>query len=317
MSKVSKINTVLGPISPSEMGKTLMHEHIMFGFGGWYANSTLTPFDRAACIKKSLGIAEKLKAHGVDTVIDVTPNDCGRDPEVLREISERSGMHIICSTGLYSEADGAPGYFKFRQMFTGNAIEEIQELFQTEIIQGIGNTGIKPGVIKVATGDGIISSYEEMVLKAAAKTHKDTGIPIITHTGGAATMGIEQTDLLISEAANPKRIVIGHISGSSDIEYHLAIIEKGVSIGFDRLGLTAYTSGDATIASILGLIGIGKQDRIMLSHDVIWYFLGQNPIDPSPTYIFDNVIPRLKKAGITDDKIDEIMIDNPRNLFDG
>jgi phosphotriesterase-related protein len=317
MSQVSKVNTVLGPISPSEMGKTLVHEHIMFGFGGWYANYTLTPFKRDWCIETSLSIVEALKAHGVNTVIDATPNDCGRDPEVLREISERSGIHIICSTGLYSEAEGAPGYFKVRQLFTGNAIEEISELFLAEITQGIGKTGIKAGVIKVATGDGIISRYEEMILKAAARTQKETGIPILTHTGGAATMGIEQTDLLISEGANPKRIVIGHISGSADIEYHLAIIEKGVFIAFDRLGLPIYTYDDMPTACLIGLIGIGKEGRIMMSHDNIWHFLGRNPINPSPTYIFDHVVPRLKKAGITDDKIDTIMIDNPMNLFIG
>jgi phosphotriesterase-related protein len=317
MSEVSAINTVLGPISPNEMGKTLMHEHIMFGFAGWYANSTLTPFDRYDCIRTSMGIVEALKAHGIHTVIDATPNDCGRDPEVLREISEKSGIHIICSTGLYSEAEGAPGYFKVRQTFVGNAVEEIYELFMAEITQGIGETGIKAGVIKVATGDGIISPYEEIVLKAAAKTQKETGIPIMTHTGGAATMGIEQADLLISEGADPNRIVIGHISGSADIKYHLTIIEKGVSIAFDRLGLPIYPYEDMPIACIVGLIGIGKQARIMMSHDNIWYFLGKNFINPSPTYIFDHVVPKLKKAGITDEKIDTIMIDNPRNLFAG
>jgi len=315
MSEVSKINTVLGPIAPSEMGKTLVHEHIMFGFGGWYANNTLTPFDREACIKKSLDVVGKLKAYGVKTVIDATPNDCGRDPELLREVSERGGIHIICSTGLYSEADGAAGYFKFRQMVGADVPGEIYNLLMKEIDQGIENTGIKPGVIKIASGDGSISHYEEAVFKAAARAQKDTRLPIYTHTGGAATMGLEQVDLLTSEGADPKRIVIGHISGSADIAYHLALIEKGVFIAFDRLGLPVYSSEDTPIASIIGLVGIGQQERIMMSHDNVWYFLGDSPIDPSATYIFDNVIPRLKKAGITDDKMHTMLTDNPRNLF--
>jgi phosphotriesterase-related protein len=317
MNEIKKINTVLGPISPSEMGKTLMHEHVMFGFGGWYANDTLTPFDRDACIKKTLSIAEKLKTFGVNTVIDTTPNDCGRDVEILREVSEKSGLHIICSTGLYSEADGAPGYFKFRLRFTGNVMDEFYELYINEIEKGIGRTGTKAGVIKVATGDGVITDYEETALKAAVEVHKATGIPIITHTGGAATMGIEQTDLLLSEGANPDRVVIGHMDGSSDIGYHLAILDKGVSIAFDRLGLPGFTSEEGSLACLLGLIGIGKQERIMISHDNIWYFLGHDAIDPNPVYIFENVIPRLKKAGITDEMIDTIMTDNVRHLFGG
>jgi phosphotriesterase-related protein len=317
MNENSKINTVLGPISPSEMGRTLMHEHIRFGFGGWYANDTLTPFDRDACIKKVLSITERLKKFGVNTVIDATPNDCGRDVEILREVSEKSGLHIICSTGLYSESDGAPGYFKFRQMFEGNAMEEIYELFINEIEKGIGGTGVKAGVLKVATGDGVITDYEEIALKAAVKAHKETGVPIITHTGGAATMGIEQTDLLLSEGANPERVAIGHISGSSDIGYHLAILDKGVFIAFDRLGLPGFTSEEGSLACILGLIGIGKQDRIMISHDNIWFFLGENALDPNPAHIFENVIPRLKKAGIIDGMIDTLMTDNVRHLFGG
>jgi phosphotriesterase-related protein len=317
MNDSIKINTVLGPISPNEMGKTLMHEHIVFGFGGWYANDTLTPFDSDACIKKTLSVAEKLKGFGVKTVIDATPNDCGRNVEILREVSEKSGLHVICSTGLYSEADGAPGYFKFRLRFTDNDTGELYKLFINEIEKGIGKTGIKPGVIKVATGDGFITYYEMTAIKAAVKAHKATGLPIITHTGGAATMGVEQTDLLLSEGANPERVVIGHLDGSSDIGYHLAILDKGFSIAFDRLGLPGFTSEESSLACLLGLIGIGKQERIMMSHDNIWFFLGHDAIDPNPVYIFEHVVPRLKRAGITDEMIDSIMTDNVRHLFGG
>jgi phosphotriesterase-related protein len=317
MSKVSKVNSVTGLISPDELGKTLMHEHIMFGYAGWYVNYTLMPFNREACIKAALDTIKELKTYGVDTVVDCTPSDCARDPELLKEVSERSGMKIICSTGLYTDADGGSGYFKFRKWIAGDATDEIYELFKTEIIQGIGTTGIKPGVIKVATGDGSITSYEEMVLRAAARAQKETGIPIITHTGGAATMGIEQADLLISEGADPKRILIGHMGGSADIKYHLAILGKGVSIAFDRLGDKLLSTDEICKACIIGLIGIGYESRIMLSHDTIWHFLGKSPFDLSPTHIFKNIIPALKQAGITEDKIKTIMIDNPRRLFSG
>lgn len=318
MNAIAKINTVTGPISPDQMGKTLVHEHIMFGFGGWYANYSVAPFDRAMCVKTALNFIEEIKTHGVNTIVDATPSDCGRNPELLKEISEKSGMNIICSTGLYSEADGGPGYFKFRNMVTGDATGEIYELFTKEITQGIETTGIKPGVIKVASGDGSISPYEEMVFRAAARAHKETGIPIMTHTGGAATMGIEQVDLLISEGANPKRILIGHISGSSDIQYHLSILGKGVYIAFDRLGLEAFQSSDeSSKACLIGLIGIGYANKIMMSHDTVWYFLGKTPIDTSPTHVFRNIIPALQQAGITEDEIKTIMVDNPQRLFAG
>jgi phosphotriesterase-related protein len=315
--KGSKVNSVTGSVSPNELGKTLVHEHIIFGYGGWYVNDTLMPFNREACIKTALDTLKELKAYGVDTVVDCTPCDCGRDPGLLKEISEKSGMKIICSTGLYTDADGGSGYFKFRKWIAGDATDEIYELFKAEITQGIGTTGIKPGVIKVATGDGSISPYEEMVLRAAARVQKETGVPIITHTGGAATMGIEQADLLISEGADPKHILIGHMGGSADIKYHLAILGKGVSIAFDRLGDKLISTDEIGKACIIGLIGIGYESRIMLSHDTICYFLGKSPFDLSPTHIFKNIIPALKQAGITEDKIKTILIDNPRRLFAG
>jgi len=317
MNKVAKVNTVLGPISPSELGMTLMHEHIMAGFGGWYANYTITPFDREKCIKIALDTMKELKTYGINTIVDATTNDCGRDPDLLKEVSEKSGINIVCSTGLYSEAEGAPGYFKFRNMVTGDATTEIYELFATEITQGIGTTGVKAGVIKVATSDGQITPYEEMILRAAAKVQKETGVPIITHTGGFSTMGVEQADLFISEGANPNRIVIGHIGGSADIKYHITLIGKGAYIAFDRLGLPLFGSDETRKACIVGLIGIGYENKIMLSHDAVCCFLGKTPIDASPIYIFENVIPVLKQAGVTEDKINTILVENPRRLFAG
>jgi phosphotriesterase-related protein len=326
MERMPKINTVTGPISPDEMGITLMHEHLILGFPGWYANYSVAPFDREACINTVMKQIKDLKLHGVKTVVDATPADCGRYPELLKEISERFEMNIVCSTGLYSEADGGAAYFKFRKFVTGDATDEICELFTKEIKQGIERTGIKPGVIKVATGDGNISPYEEMVLRAAARTQKETGIPIITHTGGDATMGIEQVDLLLSEGATPGRIAIGHMNGSSNLQYHLTILGKGVYLAFDRFGSQALhrhregleafgVSDELGKACAIALMSMGYVKRVMFSHDNVWYFLGKTPIDMSSSHIFKNILPGLKQAGVADEEINTIMVENPRTLF--
>ena len=320
------VNTVLGLISPDQLGKTLMHEHIIYGYAGWYADDTIAPFDREAVVKASLDTMEELKTYGVKTFVDVTPNDSGRDATLLKEISEKSGMNIICCTGLYTEAEGAPAYFKFRSTIPiFDVVNEIQEMFVKEITQGVGTTGVKAGVIKVGTGHGCISAHEERVLKAAARAQKETGVPIITHTE-AGTMGPEQADLLISEGADPKRIMIGHAGGSVDLKYHTAILEKGVYLAFDRLGIDMppAMSDALRMACIIGLIGIGYANRLMMSHDSIVRWLGR-PMEivalimPNwhPRHVFKDIIPALKEAGVTDDKIDMIMIDNPRRLFAG
>jgi phosphotriesterase-related protein len=108
------VNTVTGSISTDDLGKTMMHEHFVFGYPGFEGDVTLGGFDREEAVNIGVDVAERLKAHGVKTVVDPTPNECGRNPEVLREISERTGVQIICATGYYYEGEGAPVYFKFR-----------------------------------------------------------------------------------------------------------------------------------------------------------------------------------------------------------
>jgi phosphotriesterase-related protein len=193
-----------------------------------------------------------------------------------------------------------------------------------EITEGIGKTKVKAGVIKVATGNGRISPYEEMVLRAAARAQKETGIPIITHTE-AGTMGPEQADLLISEGVSPQRIMIGHMCGSADLKYHISVLEKGAYIAFDRIGLEVIHQDTVRRACIVGLISIGYADRIMLSHDSVIRMLGRSIeearalILPNwvPTHIFKTIIPALRESGVSAEKIKLMMVENPRRLFAG
>ena len=320
---MAAINTVLGPIAPEELGVTLMHEHIIYGAAGWYADNTVAPFDREAVIKSSLSVMKTLKRYGLQTFVDATANDTGRDADLLKEISAKSGVNVVCATGLYTEAEGASPYFRLRTQ-AGDATSEICELFMKEITEGIGTTKVKAGVIKVATGQGRISAYEEMVLRAAARAQKETGVPIITHTE-AGTMGPEQADLLISEGVTPGRIMVGHMCGSADLKYHISVLEKGVYIAFDRLGLEVIHSDAVRKACIIGLISIGYADRIMLSHDSVVRMLGRSVEEAKslllpnwvPTHIFKNIIPALRDSGVPAEKIRLMMVDNPRSLFAG
>ena len=317
------VNTVLGPISADTLGVTLMHEHIVCGTPGWHPDNRLSAFEREAVVKASLATMEQLKACGVRTLVDVTTNDTGRDAGLLKEVSQKSGTNIICATGLYRETEGALAYFRLGS-HTGDATSEIYELFLQEITEGIGPTGVKAGVIKVGTSHGRISRYEEMVLRAAARAQKGTDVPIITHTE-RGTMGPEQADLLISEGVAPERIMVGHCGGSADLKYHVAILEKGVYVAFDRLGLDVAQPDLLRKACIIGLIGIGYANRIMLAHDTVVQFLGRpgwqdvSLVLPNwvPTHVFKHIIPTLKEAGVTGDKIDMMMVENPRRLFGG
>ncbi len=323
-----KVNTVLGPISPSEMGVTLPHEHIVFGFPGWEGDQTIAPFDREGILVQALELMEELKALGLRTFVDATPNDGGRMPEFLKEVSEKSGVNIICSTGYYYEEEGMPAYWKFRSSL-GDVKDEICELFHKEITVGIRDTGIKAGAIKVGTGKGEITDYERMMFEAAARVQQDTGVPIITHTQ-EGTMGPEQAELLVTAGADPERIQIGHMSDNTDIRYHLETLKHGVSISFDRMGLQVLAGCPMDIeryAVLIGLIGIGYAEKIMISHDTIVQWLGRPMNIPKealpliadwhPTHLFKKIIPALKQGGVTDEQVQTILQDNPRRLFGG
>ncbi len=323
-----KVNTVLGPISPAEMGVTLPHEHITYGYPGWEGDQSVAPFDSKQIVKEALEMMEQLKAFGVKTFVDATPNDGGRFPDILREVSEKSGVNIICSTGYYYEEEGMPAYWKFRSSL-GDVTGEIYELFCKEITEGIRDTGIKAGAIKVGTGNGKITDYERMMFEAAARVQKDTGVPIITHTQGG-TMGPQQAELLVSAGADPKRIQIGHMSDNTDIRYQLETLKHGVYVAFDRMGIQVLAGcpmDEERYGVLVGLIGTGHADRIMISHDYIAHWLGRPLNVPEaalplianwhPTHLFKNVIPALEKGGVRQEQIQTILVDNPRRLFAG
>ncbi len=321
-----KIMGVLGPISPDQLGATLVHEHFVYGYSGWYADDTVAPNDPGEVMKTCLDSIQKARNGGIGTIIDATPNDGGRDPGLYKALAEKSGMNIICSTGLYTEHHGSPAYWLVRgERWRTDYSKMMAEMFIREITEGISRTGVKPGVLKIATSLQM-SKYEEAVHRAAAVAQKETGIPIITHTEGP-TGGIEQADFLLSEGADPKKVMIGHVSNSKDIEYHKSILERGVYIAFDRIGLGIVTPTDIIVQNISGLCGLGFADRIMLSHDTVQVTLGR-PIEVPERFqprfadwqidhISRNALAALKAQGVTDEQIKTMMVENPRNLFLG
>ncbi|WP_347549973.1 phosphotriesterase-related protein [Pseudalkalibacillus hwajinpoensis] len=322
----NKVETVEGPISVDQMGKTLVHEHFAFGYPGFSGDVSLGAFNFQEALQVGISVAENVMAHGVKTVVDPTPNECGRNPELLKKISSETGLQIICATGYYYEGEGAPPYFKFRQGL-GTAEQDIYEMFIKEIKDGIGATGVKPGVIKLASSKDIITDYELMFFKAAARVHKETGITILTHTQ-EGTMGPEQANLLIEEGVNPQSIIIGHMCGNTDVAYHIKTLETGVNIGFDRFGIQGLVGAPfdkERMVALVGLLNSGYERQIMLSHDTVNYWMGRPPALPEPVeklmanwqpvYLFEEIIPELKKAGVSDETLNTLFVENPKELF--
>jgi phosphotriesterase-related protein len=242
----------------------------------------------------------------------------------MAEVAQRTGFQIVCATGLYKESEGGVPYWHFMRNF-GPTVDAMAELFIREITEGIGSTGIKAGIIKVATGPGQMTDYERDVFLAAAKASVETGAPITTHTD-QGTVGDLQQKLLTENGVPPHRIVIGHSCGTSDHDYHMAIARGGSYLGFDRFGLDVVHPDADRVASLLRLLERGAGDRVVVSHDSVWCWKGQ-PIPPAieaemskvwnPSHFATRVVPMLREGGASDRQIERLTVDNPRRYFAG
>jgi len=317
---MQSVQTVTGSCTTDALGLTLVHEHLMVGWPGWEAEAPLDRATRREHGRRCIDRLAELYDLGVRTLIDPCPIDLGRDVDFMAEVAQESRVRIVCATGLYKEDMGAPAYFKFRQQF-GDPLSEMTEIFVREITDGIGETGVRAGVIKVATGVGRITPYEELVLRAAARTHRATGVPITTHTD-EGTMGPEQLDVLLGEGVAPGAVIVGHCCGQSNVSYHLRMLDRGAYLGFDRFGLELLHPDRERLAVLIGLLGIGFERQLVLSHDTVWCWRGRAPTLPpealpmwEPTYVLRTIVPRLRDAGVPESKIQTMLVDNPRRYF--
>ena len=323
---MANVQTVLGDRSTDDLGFTLIHEHLTVGFPGYEWDNT--SFDRK---KEIAGAAEKLreiKELGVTSFVDPCPMELGRDPEFAAECADKSGLNVVVATGLYNEALGIPPHFR------SLPADDIAEIYVREITDGIDKTGIKAGLIKTATG-GIpgmtetaktIGTHEETCLRAAARAHKVTGVPILCHNDELGPFGRETLDVFEDEGVDFNRVLIGHACGVGDMRYYFDVLERGAWIGFDRFGIDIIAPDKMRLASLIGLLAVGY-DRIMLSHDAVHCLMGRPSkaweqfIEACPnnnySHILKNIIPTLAKAGVSEGTIHTMMVENPKSYFGG
>jgi phosphotriesterase-related protein len=307
-----QVNTVTGSISPDDLGWTLPHEHILIGWDGTWLDSTLeTNWEEVR--EKAVGMCQRAVASGIKSIIDMTTIEMGRDVELYRRISEESGLQIIATSGLFADAYGVPHYFRDLTQ------EQVTEIYVTELSKGVGKTGIKTGVIKVATGEREVTPLEDRLIRAGAHAHLETGAPILTHTGYGA-LGDRQVDILVEEGVDPRRVVIGHCDVSANLRYHARILRKGATVGFDRIGLTAFMPNEIRAQCIAGLVRMGHTEHLTMSLDAHCNWCGRHlelsEADREFTSLADEFFPLLRAAGVSDEDIRTIMVDNVRRLFE-
>jgi phosphotriesterase-related protein len=309
------VNSVLGQIDPSDLGFTLMHEHItsvntsmIQAFSEWY--------NRQEIIKKAVDELKYAKQHGLHTIVDATPINLGRDIRLLKEVSQKSGVNIIASTGLYWVDE--PFLF-------GWEIDRLVNLLLDEINEGIQETYIKPGIIKCAT-ETTVTPYNEKLLRMTGRLHKESGLPVITHSSSIIQNGKAQLDILQDEDVTMSKLVIGHCGDTLDLEYLETLLSSGCYIGLDRFGIDVMLPMSSRIKVCVDLIEKGYADQIVFSHDycvfIDWFprdVLKNMKSDPSNNWSFHHIlvdiIPSLVKKGVSRKKIDQIAIENPKKIL--
>ncbi len=315
----TQIQTVTGPIELDDLGPTLMHEHVVTGMPGWETDVLAPGQTRRDMLQISKDRIAEMQDVGVRAMIDPCASDLGRDVEFCAEVSQASGFPIVAASGLYNEALGGTSYWKIRGMVGQSGADEMAEIFVRELTEGVGDTGIRTGIIKIASGSGAITPYERMVFEAAAKASIATGAPITTHTDDGE-LGVEQQELLASHGVPPHRVIIGHVCGTGDQAYHWRLVQGGTYLGFDRFGIESSNPDEVRVASLLALMQAGATSRVVVSHDTVWCWRGR-PFAPDPNWtpgqFCRRIVPLLRAGGATDAQIDTLLVDNPRRYFSG
>ena len=285
-------------------GYTLMHEHIFIDLSG------IKKLDdcRLDCKNETIEEFKKLYENGVRNITEVTNIGMGRDVNYIKEVSEKSGINVICATGFYKE----PFYPEF--VYEKNE-KELSEIMKNDILKGIGGTDIKAGIIgEIGSSKDIITETELKVFKSAIIAHLETGVPITTHTS-LGTMGHEQVKLFKEYKVNTDKIVIGHVDLSGNVEYILEMLYNGVYVEFDTIGKNNYLADDIRIEMLKEIEKRELIDRVFLSMDITRKSNMEYKGGIGYNYIFNVFIPKLKEAGIKENSIEKMLKINPQNFY--
>jgi phosphotriesterase-related protein len=312
---MAAVETVSGPIDVEQLGLTLIHEHfraadegVRFQFPHLYDEQE--EWDRA------IADARAVRSHGVATVVEPSALFLTRDAAFSKRVADESGLQVVLATGIYT-------YDHLPQPLMTRDEDGLADIFVYEIENGIQGTGIKPALIKCAADAAGVTPNVEKVHRAAARASNRTGKPIMAHSRPASGTGPEQMEIFIDEGVDPALVQVAHTGDTDDLDYIERLLETGCFIGLDRYGIDIYLPTENRQATTLALLERGYADRMFIAQDYCstldWFprelqdYLKANEVpDWSMTFLFEKVIPELKERGMTDEQLDQMMVENPK-----
>ena len=320
---MAQVQTVRGAIDTSRLGPTLMHEHVFVLDTEILQNYPEEWGAEDGRVADAVSRLNELKSRGVDTIVDLTVIGLGRYIPRIVQIARQTEISIIVATGVYTYHD-APNYFHFRGPGTVLGGPELMtEMFVHDITQGIADTGVKAGILKCATDEPGVTRDVERILRATAQAHRQTGVPISTHTHAATRVGLDQQRIFREEGVDLSRVVIGHSGDTTDLGYLEELVGNGSYIGMDRFGIDTILSFEDRVKTVAEMCRRGHAGKMVLSHDAACYnhWLPERPLPmilPRWHYlhIHNDVIPALKQQGVTEEQMNTMLIENPRKIFE-
>ena len=312
------VETVSGPVALDDLGRTLMHEHVFVmdpeALQNWGHVFGPLYWDERERVDDAIAKLTRVREAGIRTIVDPTAPGLGRYVPRVREVAQAAGLQVIVASGVYAFLE-LPGFLAYRPT------SAIASLFVREITEGIDDTGVKAAFLKCAVErHGVIGDVPR-ILEAVAIAATETGVPVMVHTNAAEQTGLMALEKLTGHGVDPSQIVIAHAGDSNDLDYLRAIAGTGAWLGCDRFGIEHFNPLEDRIRTLIALLGEGYGDRIHLSHDAACFmdFMTGDPFfaDERPDYLLisNRVVPALLGAGVTQEQIDQMMVENPKRFF--
>ena len=321
-ARVAVIPTYRGPVAAGDLGPTLTHEHLFVLSPELDRDYPHPEWDADAAVDLAVTGLEQLYELGIRTVVDLTVPGLGRDAALVARVASRVRVHLVASTGWYAD-QVLPPYFRTHGpgRLVGGA-DPLVEMFRRDVLDGIGRSGVRAGMLKVVTDEPGITPDIARVMSAAAAVHVETGTPVTTHSNPHLRNGLDQVAYLLERGVRPDHLVVGHSGDSRDLDYLLALLDHGVTLGMDRFGMDHTGTDEGRVETVLALLARGFAGQLVLSHDSAYFSRVTPPSwrrEHTPHWTHDHlsrrILPQLVAGGARQEDLDTMMIHNPARLL--
>lgn len=323
---MTQVETVRGPVDAADLGVTLMHEHVFVLTADVQQNYPAEWGSEQDRVADAVTRLQKAYDAGVRTIVDPTVVGLGRYIPRIEAIAQQVPLNIVVATGLYTY-DDVPFYFHYRgpalDAVVGTEVPDpMVDMFVGDIRDGIAGTNVKAGMLKCAIDHQGLTPGVERVMRAVARAHLQTAVPITVHTHPGSRTGLHVLRVMCEqEGVDPARVVLGHSGDSTDVDHLSELADAGFTLGFDRFGINLETTFEARADTLVEMVRRGYADRIVLSQDASCYI---DWIDPNVlaflpqwhyTHLFEDVLPYVLGRGVTSEQVDTMLVTVPRRVL--